>query len=195
MQSSAGRGDHETPRYNQREWLSAGPGCCVTLVFVCLSAGVSRPALRPRPWLPDTRRDRCPVGPRDQGLPHGCVRKHNENTDLTRWKGAIYFVPIPHRGEPGAGTQQLAAGLSLEGPGRDSQLQADHPALPTATSGTGLLHSGDPALHQSHHAAPRLLVARHGVDSISVAAPHSTDRQTWLPIRAIGPVGAGFGGS
>ena len=67
----------------------ARPGLLVTLVFACLSAVFAISAAA-QPWLhsaeivvpSDLENQDCRTG----------VCKHNENTDLTRWKGAIYFV-------------------------------------------------------------------------------------------------------
>ena len=76
------------------------------------------------PAVAAQRRDRRSVGPREPGLPHGCVqaqRKHRSHAV----EGSHLLRP-PHGGESGAGTQQLAAGLSLEGPGRDFPAPSHH---------------------------------------------------------------------
>ena len=164
------------------------PGLLVTLVFACLSAVFATSAAA-QPWLrsaeivvpSDLENQDCRTG----------VCKHNENTDLTRWKGAIYFV---HRT---AGSQVLGPNSSLrvyrsKDQGETFQLQAIIPAPPDRDIRDPAFYTvGNRLYIKAITRLPGFSLRDTGVDSISVET-HSTDARSWSPLRAIGPVGWGF---
>ena len=164
------------------------PGLLVTLVFACLSAVFATSAAA-QPWLrsaeivvpSDLENQDCRTG----------VCKHNENTDLTRWRGAIYFV---HRT---AGSQVLGPNSSLrvyrsKDQGETFQLQAIIPAPPDRDIRDPAFYTvGNRLYIKAITRLPGFSLRDTGVDSISVET-HSTDARSWSPLRAIGPVGWGF---
>ena len=119
------------------------------------------------------------------------VCQHNENTDLKRWKGAIYFV---HRT---AGSQILGPNSSLrvyrsKDGGRTFGLRAVIPAPSDRDIRDPHFYKLGKRLYIK--AITRLEgfgLRDTGVDSISVET-HSRDGRSWSPLRAIGPVRWGF---
>lgn len=119
------------------------------------------------------------------------VCRHNENTDLTRWRGAIYLV---HRT---AGSQVLGPNSSLriyrsQNSGRSFQLQA----IIAAPSGRDIR---DPCFYtvgqqlyiKAITRLPGFALRDADAGSISVEM-HSVNGRTWSPPKAIGPLGWGF---
>jgi hypothetical protein len=119
------------------------------------------------------------------------VCKHNENTDLTRWRGDVYFV---HRT---AGSQILGPNSSLRvyrsrDEGRTFELRAIIPA----SSGRDIR---DPHFYavgrrlyiKAITRLPGFTLRDVDVDSISVDM-HSRDGRRWTRPRPIGPVRWGF---
>ena len=120
------------------------------------------------------------------------VCRHNENTDLVRWKGAIYFV---HRT---AGSQVLGPNSSLRvyrSTRRRPDVQAarDHPGAGRPRySRPGLLQGRRPALHQGDHAAARLRSARRRRRLDLGRDPLARRPRLVGHASAIGPQGWGF---
>src|SRR5262249_16537266 len=171
-----------------RGMASARRGPFVALAFACLSAWLA-PSAAAQPWLSnagivvpsDLQNQDCRTG----------VCKHNENTDLTRWRGAIYFV---HRT---AGSQILGPNSSLRvyrstDQAETFQLQAIIPAPPDRDVRDPAFYTvGNRLFIKAITRLPGFSLRDTGVDSISVET-NSTDGVSWSPFRAIGPVGWGF---
>jgi hypothetical protein len=119
------------------------------------------------------------------------VCKHNENTDLTRWKGAIYFV---HRT---AGSQVLGPNSSLrvyrsKDHGESFELRAIIPAPPDRDIRDPSFYTvGNRVYIKAITRLPGFALRDMDAGSISVET-HSTDGETWSPLHAIGPLGWGF---
>jgi hypothetical protein len=119
------------------------------------------------------------------------VCRHNENTDLTRWKGDVYFV---HRT---AGSQVLGPNSSLRvyrsrDRGRTFKLRAIIPAPPDRDiRDPSFYEVGDRLFIKAITRLPGFELRDQDAGSISVEA-HSLDGHKWSPPRAIGPVGWGF---
>jgi hypothetical protein len=119
------------------------------------------------------------------------VCKHNENTDLTRWKGAIYFV---HRT---AGSQVLGPNSSLrvygsKDHGESFELRALIPAPPDRDiRDPSFYRVGNRLYIKAITRLPGFALRDMDAGSISVET-HSTDGETWSPLHAIGPLGWGF---
>ena len=128
------------------------------------------------------------------GTNHDCrtaVCKHNENTDLFRWHGAVWFV---HRT---AESQVLGPNSSLRiyrsrNRGRSFELQAVLPAPDDRDVRDPSFYEVGGRLHIK--AITRLAnfgLRDTNVDSIAVET-HSDDGVTWSPFQPIGPVRWGF---
>jgi hypothetical protein len=124
----------------------------------------------------------------------GCrtgVCQHNENTDLKRWKGAIYFV---HRT---AGSQILGPNSSLrvyrsKDGGKTFGLRAVIPApLDRDIRDPHFYKRGKRFYIKAITRLEGFGLRDTGVDSISVET-HSRDGRNWSPLREIGPVRWGF---
>jgi hypothetical protein len=119
------------------------------------------------------------------------VCQHNENTDLTRWKGNIWFV---HRT---ADSQILGPNSSLrvyrsKNEGKKFALRAIIPAVFNRDIRDPSFYiRGDRLYLKAITRTEGFGVRDTGVDSISVET-HSRDGRTWSPPREIGPVGWGF---
>jgi hypothetical protein len=119
------------------------------------------------------------------------VCKHNENTDLIRWKGDIYFA---HRT---AGSQVLGPNSSLRvyrsrDEGRTFKLRAIIPApVDRDIRDPSFYIVGERLFIKAITRLPGFSIRDTGVDSISVEM-HSTDGVRWSSPRAIGPVRWGF---
>ncbi|HYP47291.1 MAG TPA: hypothetical protein VEQ61_01515 [Thermoleophilaceae bacterium] len=141
------------------------------------------------PWLTGAR-ILVPADLRNQDCRTG-ICKHNENTDLTRWRGHIYFV---HRT---AGSQVLGPNSSLRvmrstDNGRSFKLRAIIPAPPDRDIRDPIFYKVGRRLHiKAITRLPGFALRDKGAGSISVET-HSTDGRRWSPRRAIGPERWGF---
>jgi hypothetical protein len=119
------------------------------------------------------------------------VCKHNENTDLARWRGAIWFV---HRT---AGSQILGPNSSLrvyrsKNGGASFALQAIIPAPVDRDIRDPSFYFVGKRMHiKAITRLPGFALRDQNAGSISVEM-HSGDGRTWTRPRAIGPVGWGF---
>jgi hypothetical protein len=119
------------------------------------------------------------------------VCKHNENTDLTRWRGDIWFV---HRT---AGSQILGPNSSLRvyrsrDEGRTFRLQAIIPAPGDRDIRDPHFYFVGARMHiKAITRLPGFGIRDTGVDSISVEM-HSRDGRRWTRPKEIGPVRWGF---
>jgi hypothetical protein len=119
------------------------------------------------------------------------VCKHNENTDLTRWKGSIYFV---HRT---AGSQVLGPNSSLRvyrsrDEGKTFKLRAIIPApVDRDIRDPSFYKVGERLYIKAITRLPGFALRDSGAGSISVAM-RSTDGRHWSAPWAIGPEGWGF---
>jgi hypothetical protein len=119
------------------------------------------------------------------------VCKHNENTDLTRWRGSIYFV---HRT---AGSQVLGPNSSLRvyrsrDDGTTFKLQAIIPApVDRDIRDPSFYEVGKRLYIKAITRLPGFALRDTGAGSISVET-RSKDGREWSTPRAIGPEGWGF---
>ncbi|MGZ4202031.1 MAG: sialidase family protein [Thermoleophilaceae bacterium] len=119
------------------------------------------------------------------------VCKHNENTDLARWRGAIWFV---HRT---AGSQILGPNSSLRiyrstDNGRTFALEAIVPAPSDRDIRDPAFYTvGKRLFIKAITRLPGFALRDEGAGSISVQI-HSRDGLHWSPPSAIGPQGWGF---
>jgi hypothetical protein len=119
------------------------------------------------------------------------VCKHNENTDLTRWRGDIYFV---HRT---AGSQVLGPNSSLRvyrsrDDGKTFRLRAIIPAPPDRDIRDPHFYVVGRRLYiKAITRLPGFALRDTGADSISVDM-HSSDGWNWTRPRPIGPARWGF---
>jgi hypothetical protein len=131
-----------------------------------------------------------PGDPQNQDCRTGVCR-HNENTDLTRWKRSIYFV---HRT---AGSQVLGPNSSLRvyrsrDKGRTFKLQAIIPAPPDRDIRDPSFYEVGKRLHiKAITRLPGFALRDTGAGSISVDT-RSKDGRHWSALRPIGPLGWGF---
>ena len=119
------------------------------------------------------------------------VCKHNENTDLTRWKGDIYFA---HRT---AGSQVLGPNSSLRvyrstNDGKRFKLRAIIPAPLDRDIRDPHFYKVGERLHiKAITRLPGFALRDTGADSISVET-HSRNGKAWSRLNEIGPVRWGF---
>ena len=119
------------------------------------------------------------------------VCKHNENTDLTTWKGAIWFV---HRT---AGSQVLGPNSSLRvyrstDHGKTFKLQSIIPAPADRDIRDPSFFKVGRQLHiKAITRLPGFELRDNHAESISVET-HSADGRHWSPRKPIGPEGWGF---
>jgi hypothetical protein len=119
------------------------------------------------------------------------VCRHNENTDLTRWKRSIYFV---HRT---AGSQVLGPNSSLRvyrsrDRGKTFKLQAIIPAPPDRDIRDPSFYEVGKRLYiKAITRLPGFALRDQGAGSISVDM-RSKDGRRWSRPRPIGPLGWGF---
>jgi hypothetical protein len=119
------------------------------------------------------------------------VCQHNENTDLTRWKGDIYFA---HRT---AGSQVLGPNSSLrvyrsENDGRSFELRAIIPAPPDRDIRDPHFYKVGKRLHiKAITRLPGFALRDTGAGSISIET-HSRNGKTWSGLNEIGPIEWGF---
>jgi hypothetical protein len=119
------------------------------------------------------------------------VCKHNENTDLARWKGDIYFV---HRT---AGSQVLGPNSSLRvyrsrDDGKTFKLRAIIAApVDRDIRDPAFYKVGDRLFIKAITRLPGFALRDADAGSISVET-HSLDGRKWSATRAIGPEGWGF---
>jgi hypothetical protein len=130
------------------------------------------------------------------------ICRHNENTDLASWQGAIRFVHRTARSQAlGPNSSLHVYASSDSGATFTDEAIIDAPTAPlsaddTATAGRDLR---DPCFYQLGgklfiKAITRLPVSMprdSGVDSLTVASS-STDGKTWTPLQVIGPKGWSF---
>jgi hypothetical protein len=156
-------------------------GCLISLAPATADA-------RPR-WLSDVR-ILVPANLENQDCRTG-VCKHNENTDLTRWRGDIYFV---HRT---AGSQVLGPNSSLRvyrstDDGRRFRLRAIIPAAFGRDIRDPHFYRVGRKLHiKAITRLPGFALRDMGADSISVDT-RTRDGERWTDPRVIGPVRWGF---
>jgi hypothetical protein len=162
----------------------------VLAILAVAAALAAAPAAEARPaWLTSAK-ILVPGNPDNQDCRTGVCR-HNENTDLIRWRGAIWFV---HRT---AGSQVLGPNSSLRiyrsaNEGRTFSLRAIVPA-------PGTRDIRDPAFFvvgkrlfiKAITRLPGFALRDTGAGSISVQIS-SKDGSKWSAPHAIGPVGWGF---
>lgn len=171
-----------------RARLLAGAG--LALAALAALALLASPAESKRPrWLlsagilvrADLENEDCRSG----------VCKHNENTDLTRWKGDVYFV---HRT---AGSQVLGPNSSLRvyrssDNGRRFRLRAIIPApLDRDIRDPSFYVVGRRLYIKAITRLPGFALRDEGAGSISVQMS-SADGRSWTRPRAIGPERWGF---
>jgi hypothetical protein len=119
------------------------------------------------------------------------VCRHNENTDLTRWRGDVWFV---HRT---AGSQVLGPNSSLRvyrsrNNGRTFALQAIIPAANGRDIRDPDFYAVGKRLYIKAIARlPGFALRDTGADSITVDT-YTTDGRTWSPLHQIGPPRWGF---
>src|ERR687888_1221307 len=168
--------------------VSARLGLLVALAFACLS-GLLGTSAAAQPWLSgaeivvpsDLQNQDCRAG----------VCKHNENTDLTRWHGAIYLV---HRT---AGSQVLGPNSSLRvyrsrNGGKSFELQAIIPApVDRDIRDPHFYKVGKRLFIKAITRLPGFALRDEGAGSISVQM-HSRDGRNWSRPQAIGPLNWGF---
>ncbi len=166
-------------------------GVCVGLAVAVLAAIVpaSAPAGDLAPWIrsagilvpADVDNQDCRTG----------VCQHNENTDLTRWKGDIYFV---HRT---AGSQVLGPNSSLrvyrsEDEGQTFDLRAIIPAPSDRDIRDPHFYKvGKRLFIKAITRLPGFALRDVGADSISIET-HSSNGRSWSAPNEIGPVRWGF---
>jgi hypothetical protein len=162
----------------------AGIALAALLLLLVPAAAQGRP-----PWLRsasvlvsgDTATTDCRTG----------VCKHNENTDLTRWHGDVWFV---HRT---AGSQVLGPNSSLRvyrsrDNGQTFRLQAIIPAANGRDIRDPDFYTVGKRLYIKAIARlPGFMLRDEGADSITVDT-YSTDGRRWSPLHDIGPPRWGF---
>jgi hypothetical protein len=179
-------------RKNCTSWLVRAliPALALSTLAVALPAAASAKPASPNPkWLVSAR-ILVASNPANLNCRTG-VCQHNENTDMTRWHGAVYLV---HRT---ASSQVLGPNSSLRvyrsrDEGRTFKLQAIIPA----PAGRDIR---DPCFYivgkrlfiKAITRLPGFALRDQHAGSISVQT-HSSDGRTWSATRAIGPEGWGF---
>jgi hypothetical protein len=159
------------------------------LAAVILLVGLAAPAsARPR-WLVGAK---IIVGANleNQDCRTG-VCKHNENTDLTWWRGAIYFVHRTANAQILGPNSSLRVYRSLDH-GRTFQLRAIIPA----PAGRDIRDPcffivGQRLFIKAITRLPGFALRDQNAGSITVETD-SRDGRRWSPTRAIGPLGWGF---
>jgi hypothetical protein len=161
----------------------------LALASLLVAAPAAASAENRQPWLRGAR-----ILVRADLVNQDCrtgVCKHNENTDLTRWRGDIWFV---HRT---AGSQVLGPNSSLRvyrsrDEGRSFRLRAIIPAPPDRDIRDPHFYAVGRRLYiKAITRLPGFALRDTGADSISVDM-HSTDGRHWTRPRPIGPVRWGF---
>jgi hypothetical protein len=164
--------------------LRAAVVAAAVLAALPPAASGARPdwLIGPRILVPgDLRNQDCRTG----------VCKHNENTDLTRWRGDIYLV---HRT---AGSQVLGPNSSLRvyrsrDEGRSFRLRAIIPAPSDRDIRDPHFYEVGRRLYiKAITRLPGFALRDAGADSISVDM-HSTDGRRWTRPHPIGPIRWGF---
>jgi len=161
----------------------------MVVLGLALAFGPDRARAAEQEWLPRSRilvpgdlvNTDCRTG----------VCKHNENTDMTRWRGAVWLV---HRT---ADSQILGPNSSLrvyrsKDAGRTFTLQAIIPAgFGRDIRDPSFYRVGKRLYLKAITRLPGFGLRDTGVDSISVET-HSLDGKQWSPLQFIGPVRWGF---
>lgn len=172
------------PRWSARLLAPLLGAAALAALLPAAAAGASRP-----PWLRsasvlvpgDLQNQDCRTG----------VCKHNENTDLRRWRGAIWLA---HRT---AGSQILGPNSSLRvyrsrDGGRTFALQAIVPApVDRDIRDPHFFTVGRRLFIKAITRLPGFALRDQGAGSISVQTS-SPDGRRWAPLRPIGPLGWGF---
>jgi hypothetical protein len=163
-------------------WLTAAVVAMVALGPAAVHAGAAEWLRHPEILVPsDLSNQDCRTG----------VCKHNENTDLTRWRGSIYFV---HRT---AGSQVLGPNSSLRvyrsrDDGTTFKLQAIIPAPPDRDIRDPSFYTVGKRLYiKAITRLPGFALRDTGAGSITVDT-RSKDGRKWSALRPIGPLGWGF---
>jgi hypothetical protein len=168
-------------------------GACVIVVAAGMAllatTASAGPATTSPPWLlgaeilvpGDLQNQDCRTG----------VCKHNENTDLTHWKGAIYLA---HRT---AGSQVLGPNSSIrvyrsKDDGDTFQLQSIIPAPPDRDIRDPSFYKvGKRLFIKAITRLPGFALRDVGAGSISIET-HSKDGKSWSDLNEIGPERFGF---
>lgn len=164
------------------------PGTVGIVLAALIAAAPAVADARP-PWL-RTAGIAVPADLRNPDCRSG-VCKHNENTDLKRWRGAIWFV---HRT---AGSQVLGPNSSLRvyrssNGGRTFALKAIIPApVDRDIRDPHFYVVGRRLFVKAITRLPGFALRDAGAGSVSVET-HSTDGAAWSRPQAIGPLGWGF---
>jgi hypothetical protein len=165
-----------------------GAALILTIAAVALAAGTPADA-DAAGWLRGARIV-VPSDLQNQDCRTG-VCQHNENTDLTRWRGSVYFV---HRT---AGSQVLGPNSSLRvyrsrDEGRTFKLQAIIPAPVDRDIRDPSFYEVGERLHiKAITRLPGFALRDTGAGSITVDS-RSKDGRRWSRLRPIGPYGWGF---
>jgi hypothetical protein len=171
--------------------VAAGVRALAITAVVGAAAVTAAPAAATsgEPWLRQAR-ILVPADLANQDCRAGVCR-HNENTDLTRWNGDIYFV---HRT---AGSQVLGPNSSLRvyrsrDRGRTFKLRAIIPAPPDRDiRDPSFYEVGDRLFIKAITRLPGFELRDTDAGSVSVEI-HSLDGRKWSDPRPIGPSGWGF---
>jgi hypothetical protein len=127
-----------------------------------------------------------PGDPANQDCRRG-VCQHNENTDLTRWRGGIYFVHRTARSQVLGPNSSLRVYRSRDG-GKTFRLRAIIPApLGRDIRDPHFFAVGNRLHIKAITRLPGFALRDQGARSISVDM-HSRDGRRWSSARAIGPV-------
>src|SRR5262245_22271510 len=165
-------------RHSRRRMVTA----TLTLVFMSWTAANHA---RADTWLRQSR-ILVPADPTNTDC-RSVVCKHNENTDLTRWRGAVWLVHRTAESQIRGPNSSLRISRSTNA-GRTFALQAIIPADPGRDlRDPHFYRVGKRLFINAITRLPGLTVRDTAVDSISVET-HSTDGRHWSPLRAIGPV-------
>jgi hypothetical protein len=163
---------------------------CAAVVLAVLAAAPAAALAGKRPAFIRSAEIVVPADLENEDCRTG-VCKHNENTDLARWRGDIWFV---HRT---AGSQVLGPNSSLRvyrsrDEGRTFRLQAIIPAPSDRDIRDPHFYFVGRRMHiKAITRLPGFTLRDTDVDSVSVEM-HSRDGRSWTRPRPIGPVRWGF---
>lgn len=167
-----------------RVWLGLAVAAAITVLGVLPASAGARPR-----WLvgakiivsADLGGQNCRTG----------VCKHNENTDLALWHGAIYFVHRTANSQILGPNSSLRVYRSLDH-GRTFQLRAVIPAPAGRDIRDPCFYAvGKRLFIKAITRLPGFALRDQHAGSVSVET-HSSDGRRWSATRAIGPFGWGF---
>jgi hypothetical protein len=172
----------DVPQSSRRGVFTVAVTAAIALIGISADAGAATWLRNPEIVVPSGLQNQdCRIG----------VCKHNENTDLTRWRGSIYFV---HRT---AGSQVLGPNSSLRvyrsrDDGATFKLQAIIPApADRDIRDPSFYKVGERLYIKAITRLPGFALRDTGAGSISVEM-RSKDGRDWSAPKAIGPEGWGF---